>query len=220
MIRTESISKNYCLGDVEIPALKNISITINKGEFIGIMGPSGSGKSTLLHLLGLLDFQSGGRIWINNVDLSTLTDDERTEYRLRNLGYVFQDYALIQDLTVLENIILPAMARGVDSSEYSMIARGIIDAVGLDGIEGHLIHQLSGGQQQRVAVARALINHPYIILADEPCANLDTINSKAVLELFKKLNQEYNQTIIMVSHEGWHTPFFDRIIDLEDGSIR
>ncbi|MDD1654253.1 MAG: ABC transporter ATP-binding protein [Methanomicrobiales archaeon] len=220
MIRTENLRKIYPMGNIEVKALDGVDLDIAKGEFVGIMGPSGSGKSTLLHLLGLLDHPTSGSIRIDGRDMGRLTDWERTMFRLYKLGYVFQDYALVPELTVLENVSLPAMLR-VDRTEpqYREASADILQRIGLCDRRGHLPSELSGGQQQRVAVARAVVNRPDILFADEPCANLDTENSRMVLELFKEINRQMQQTIVMVSHEEWHKEYFHRIIQLRDGKI-
>ncbi len=220
MIRTEDLHKIYPMGDVEVKALDGVDLEIAKEEFIGIMGPSGSGKTTLLHMLGILDHPTTGKIRIDGIDIGTLTDYEKTMFRLYKLGYVFQDYALVPDLTVSENVCLPAMLRyDRTATEYIAATRSILQDIGLWERKDHLPRELSGGQQQRVAIARAIVNHPDILFADEPCANLDTENSRMVLNLFKKINEETGQTIVMVSHEDWHKEYFERIIRLRDGKI-
>jgi putative ABC transport system ATP-binding protein len=220
MIRTENLRKIYRMGNVEVKALDGVDLHIGKGEFVGIMGPSGSGKSTLLHMLGLLDIPTAGSITIDGTDVSRLTDYQKTMFRLYKLGYVFQDYALVSELTVMENVALPAMLRHDRSEqEYRAATVDILSKIGLCDRRTHLQGELSGGQQQRVAVARAIVNKPDILFADEPCANLDTENSRMVLNLFKEINREMQQTIVMVSHEEWHREYFDRIIRLRDGRI-
>jgi putative ABC transport system ATP-binding protein len=220
MISTRNLRKVYQMGNVEVKALDGIDLTIEKGEFIGIMGPSGSGKSTLLHLLGLLDDPTAGEIEIEGIDLSTLNDYEKTMFRLYKLGYVFQDYALVAELTVAENVCLPAMLRmDRTAEEYIASTRDLLQEIGLWDRRNHLPSELSGGQQQRVAIARAMVNKPDILFADEPCANLDTENSRMVLDLFRQINREMCQTIVMVSHEDWHRGYFDRIVHLKDGKI-
>ncbi|HZD43011.1 MAG TPA: ABC transporter ATP-binding protein [Methanomicrobiales archaeon] len=220
MIEIDNLTKTFGHGQAEVRALDGLSLTIEKGEFVGIMGPSGSGKTTLLHLLGLLDEPSGGSIRIDGVDVCSLNDWEKTMFRLYKLGYVFQDYALVPELTVKENICLPAMLRKDRKvEEYTAATREILHTIGLWDRRDHLQSELSGGQQQRVAIARAIVNTPDILFADEPCANLDTENSRLVLELFKKINRERGQTIVMVSHEDWHTEYFDRVIRLKDGKL-
>ena len=219
MIRTTNLTKTYHLGVVEVPALRGISFEVHRGDFIGLMGPSGSGKSTMLHLLGLLDFPTAGKIEINGIDVAEMDDDERTDYRLRKMGYIFQDYALVAELTVIENVMLTAMAQGKSEKECREASKDVLSTVGLSHRLNHLPKELSGGEQQRVAIARSMVNRPIILFADEPCANLDTMNSKAVLDQFHTLNEELGQTIVMVSHEEWHKEYFHRIVYLKDGQI-
>jgi putative ABC transport system ATP-binding protein len=220
MIRTENLRKIYRMGNVEVKALDGVDIHIGKGEFVGIMGPSGSGKSTLLHMLGLLDIPTSGRIFIDGTETGRLTDYQKTMFRLYKLGYVFQDYALVPELTVMENVALPAMLRADRTEEqYRADTVDILGKIGLCDRRTHLQSELSGGQQQRVAIARAIVNKPDILFADEPCANLDTENSRMVLNLFHEINEQMKQTIVMVSHEDWHREYFHRIIRLRDGKV-
>ncbi len=220
MIEIADLHKIYRMGNVEVRALDGVTLDIEKGEFLGITGASGSGKSTLLHMLGLLDLPTSGRIVIDGLDISTLTDYEKTMFRLYKLGYVFQDYALVPDLTVMENVSLPAMLRRDRSEErVKRDSFGILQRIGLCDRREHLPRELSGGQQQRVSVARAMVNKPEILFADEPCANLDSENSRMVLDLFHEINEEMHQTIVMVSHEDWHKEYFHRIVRLKDGKI-
>ncbi|MFA4848179.1 MAG: ABC transporter ATP-binding protein [Methanoregula sp.] len=220
MIIIEDLKKIYRMGDVEVNALDGVTLDIAKGEFLGIMGASGSGKTTLLHMLGLLDEPTSGKITIDGIDVGRLNDYEKTQFRLYKLGYVFQDYALVPDLTVMENVSLPAMLR-LDRTEQQTQAGSfeVLQKIGLCDRRDHLPRELSGGQQQRVSIARAMVNKPDILFADEPCANLDSENSRLVLELFKEINEEFHQTIVMVSHEDWHKDYFHRIIRLKDGKI-
>jgi len=220
MIEITDLRKTYRMGNVEVRALDGVTLDIAKGEFLGIMGPSGSGKTTLLHMLGLLDEPTSGNIIIEGTDLSQLTDYEKTMFRLYKLGYVFQDYALVPDLTVMENVSLPAMLRKDRTEEqYRYDSNDILQKIGLYDRRDHLPRELSGGQQQRVSLARAMVNKPDILFADEPCANLDTENSRIVLDLFREINESMHQTIVMVSHEDWHKDYFHRIIRLRDGKI-
>ncbi len=219
MIEVFNLSRFYQMGHVTVRALNGVTFTIKKGQFIGITGASGSGKSTLLHLLGLLDRQTEGTIKIGGVDVSTLSDHERTLYRLKKLGYVFQDYALVPELTVEENVFLTSIVRGMKPTDYIQRTDEILNRIGLFDRKTHKQSELSGGQQQRVSIARAIVNGPEILYADEPCANLDSESSKTVLDLFKQINQEMGQTIVMVSHEDWHLQYFDRVITLRDGEI-
>ncbi len=219
MIIGRDIRRFYGIGAVQVRALDGVSLEIRKGEFVGIMGPSGSGKSTLLHMLGLLDRPTSGFLSIDGIDVGALDERSRTVFRLQRLGYVFQDYALVPELTAQENVYLPSMARGMTSQECTLVCSEILGVVGLGDRIHHLPSQMSGGEQQRVAIARALVNRPALLLADEPCANLDTQNSRIILDLFKRLNKNLNQTIVMVSHEEWHKVYFDRIISMKDGII-
>jgi putative ABC transport system ATP-binding protein len=219
MIIGSNLHRIYGKGSVEVRALDGVDISIRKGEFVGVTGASGSGKSTLLHLLGLLDRPTSGSLVIDGVNVGILNDRQRTLFRLNRLGYVFQDYALVPELTAEENIYLPSKVRGMTSRECTRACRDILGLVGLKDRVSFLPGEMSGGEQQRVAIARALVNNPAILLADEPCANLDTRNSTIILELIRKLNKDLNQTVVMVSHEEWHKKYFDRIIYLRDGKI-
>ncbi|KQC04728.1 MAG: ABC transporter [Methanoculleus sp. SDB] len=219
MITARNLKKIYTMGRVEVHALNGVSFDIGTGEFVGIMGSSGSGKSTLLHMLGLLDDPTEGEITIGGEDVLEFSDSKKTRFRLQKFGFIFQDYALVPELSALENVILPALARGVPLPDASATGRDYLDRVDLAGRKDHLPAELSGGEQQRVAIARALVNNPDILFADEPCANLDSMNSRAVLDLFGQINEELNQTVIMVSHEDWHREYFDRVIRLRDGKI-
>jgi putative ABC transport system ATP-binding protein len=219
MIAAENLSRVYHMGAVDVRALRGVSFEIGRGEFVGIMGSSGSGKSTLLHILGMLDQPTTGRLTIDGVDALALTERERTRFRLDRLGYVFQDYALIGELSAIENVFLTSLVRGAGKDEYLRTAREILDEVGLSDRVDHLQYELSGGEQQRVAIARALVNRPAIVFADEPCANLDTATSRTILDLFARLNRELGQTIVMVSHEDWHRRYFCRVIHLKDGLV-
>jgi len=220
MIEITDLRKIYHMGNVEVKALDGVTLTIEKGEFLGIMGPSGSGKSTLLHMLGLLDIPTSGKILIDGMDISRFTDFEKTMFRLYKLGYVFQDYALVPDLTVMENVSLPAMLRNDRTEEQTKKdSFSILQKIGLCDRREHLPRELSGGQQQRVSVARAMVNKPDILFADEPCANLDTENSRMVLDLFHEINESMHQTIVMVSHEDWHKEYFHRVVRMRDGRI-
>ena len=219
MIKANNLKRTYVMGKVEVHALKGVSFNIEKGEFVGIMGPSGSGKSTLLHQLGLLDTPTSGEIMIAGVDVIGLSEQEKTIFRLNQLGYVFQEYAILPELTAVENVYLPSMMIGKKRELYLKKSIDILETVGLGERLYHRPHELSGGEQQRVAVARALVNNPKIVFADEPCANLDTESSKQILALFTELNKELGQTIVMVTHEDWHKKYADRVIYLKDGLI-
>ena len=218
-IRAEGLRKFYTMGKVNVRAIDGISFSVRKGEFMGITGSSGSGKSTLLHMLGLLDPPTEGGIIIDERDVISLSEAEKGMFRLSRFGFIFQDYALVPELTAEENVSLVAMAQGNNADSYSHRARELLGQVGLGDRTSHLPSELSGGEQQRVAIARALINKPEILFADEPCANLDSTNSRAVLDLFQEINRTMNLTVIMVSHESWHIEYYDRVIRLHDGRI-
>jgi len=218
-IRAGDLRKLYTMGTLEVRAIDGVSFSTKKGEFMGIMGSSGSGKSTLLHMLGLLDPPTEGTITIDGRDVVSLSEADKGMFRLSRFGFIFQDYALVPELTAQENVSLVAMARGEEAESYSRRSRDLLSQFGLEDRMAHLPSELSGGEQQRVAIARALINTPEILFADEPCANLDSTNSRAVLDLFRDINRKMNLTIIMVSHENWQMEYFDRVIRLHDGKI-
>lgn len=219
MIIARDLHRIYPMGKVQVYALNGVSLEIRKGEFIGVVGPSGSGKSTLMHLLGLLDRPTRGEIEIDGINTNTLSTESRTDFRLQRLGYVFQEYALVPELTVFENVVLPFMVRGEPEEISKNRVMEILEIIGLGERTGFLQGELSGGEQQRVAIARAIAGKPLILFADEPCANLDTENSRVILDLFADINREMNQTIVMVSHEDWHRDYFRRVIQLRDGKL-
>jgi len=214
MIQVTDLVKTY---PTKVPtrALRGVSFDIKSGEFVSLMGRSGSGKSTLLHQLGLIDTPTSGNVMIDGVDVLALPDAARTRFRLQHLGYIFQEYALIAEFTALENVLLPAMAlEGNHDREHAV---GLLELVGLGDRLDHYPNELSGGEQQRVAIARALVNKPKVLFADEPTANLDSISAKTVLELFKRLNDDLKQTILMITHEPEDKKYVDRVIWLKDG---
>lgn len=218
MIKVENLKKVYP-GHVPIQALTDVSLQIARGEFVAVMGRSGSGKSTLLHQLGLIDTPSEGKIFINGVDVLSLSDAQKTAFRLRYLGYVFQEYALVPELNAMENVYLPALASGSDTMQYKKRAAELLEMVGLESRLRHYPRELSGGEQQRIAIARALVNNPQIVFADEPTANLDSISAHTVLDLFLKLNRELGQTIVMITHESEDSNYVNRVVWLKDGWI-
>jgi len=206
-------------GKVPTYALKKATFNIERGAFVAIMGRSGSGKSTLLHQLSLLDTPTSGSLLLDSTNVLALSEKDKTVYRLEHLGYIFQEYALIMELSALENVYLPALALGSGASKYKARAKELLSLVGLAERFDHYPHELSGGEQQRVAIARALINEPKILFADEPTANLDTSSSAMVLKLFLELNDTLKQTIVMVTHEPDDKKYVERIIWLEDGLV-
>ncbi len=199
--------------------MKGIDFALNNGDFVSLTGKSGAGKSTLLYQLGLLDRPDSGCIEIDGIKVTDLDDNYQTQFRLENLGYIFQDYALIPDLTAAENIMVPLLMLGIETKKARAMALETLENVGLKGKENNLPNALSGGEQQRVSVARAICNKPKILFADEPTANLDTANSVNILELFKKLNQN-GQTILMVTHEMEYTKYGNRVFNMVDGVIK
>ncbi len=218
MIKVIDLKKTYEVrGPVQ--ALKGVSFQVDRGEFVAIMGPSGAGKSTLLHLLALLDTPTSGNIEIDGSDISTLSYHQKTAFRLKELGYVFQEYALLPELNALENVYLPLMLLGTGRKEYVETATGLLQTMGLGQRLHHLVHELSGGEQQRVAVARSLVNKPKVLFADEPCANLDTENKGIVMSLLRTVCNELNQTIVMVTHEMEEREYADRVVWIKDGII-
>jgi len=216
MIKVENLVRTYP-GKIPTLALKGVSFEIKEGEFVALMGRSGSGKSTLLHQLGLLDMPTSGNVLIDNKNVLALPETERTRFRLQHLGYVFQEQALIAEFTALENVYLPAMALEGDHDKER--ATHLLTLVGLAERLNHYPSEMSGGEQQRVAVARALINNPKVLFADEPTANLDTVSSEVLFKLFQKLNKELKQTILIVTHEPEDKKYVDRVIWLKDGLI-
>jgi putative ABC transport system ATP-binding protein len=214
LIELKGVKKIFYIGKIEVPALRGVDLNIDSGEFVAIMGPSGSGKSTMLNMLGLLDSPTMGKIVIDGVDVSSLDENRRADFRLRKLGFVFQFFSLLMELKAVENVALPMI---MDERKFDR-ASGLLDLVGMGDRMEHYPSELSGGQQQRVAIARALANEPAILLADEPTANLDTESSNQIVDLFRELNEK-GQTIIMVTHEPDIGAKADRIIRLKDGRV-
>ncbi len=219
IVKSKDLKKIYRMGKVDVPALGGVDVDIQKGEYLAIMGPSGSGKSTLLHILALLDTQTSGTIIIEGTDVSDMSEGEKSTFRLNRLGYIFQEYNVLPELTALENTYLPAMMQGKSKAEYIKLGKDALDLVDMGDRAHHLPSELSGGQQQRVSIARALINKPKILFADEPTANLDSRSSHSILNLFRKLNKELGLTIAMVTHEPEDKNIVDRVVNLKDGLI-
>lgn len=218
MITVKNLVKSFQDGAVVTKVLKGINIEIQTGEFVAIMGRSGAGKSTLLYQISLLDHPTSGSIVIDGKDVTELEHADRTEYRLNNLGYVFQDYALIPELTALENVALPLIMQGLDNATAYKKAQAVLESIALGDRAHNLPSKLSGGQQQRVSIARAVAHEPKILFADEPTANLDSESGKLVMNLFLELHKK-KQTIVMVTHEEEYGKLADRIIRLSDGMV-
>ena len=220
VIKLDHIHKTYTMGDVEVHALRGVSLTINEGEFVAIMGTSGSGKSTTMNILGCLDRPTRGFYILDGQDVSQLSKDERADIRSQKLGFVFQGFNLLSRTSAMENVELPMLYAGIDTAERQRRASEALAAVGLAGREQNHPNQLSGGQQQRVAIARALVNHPAMILADEPTGNLDSHTSIEVMEIFQRLNREQGITLVLVTHETDIAEYADRVIVFKDGKIK
>lgn len=217
IVRVENLSKQYGSGETAVKALNNISFSVKKGEFVAIVGPSGSGKSTLLHMLGGVDKPTSGKVIIDNTDICSLNETQLAIFRRRQIGLIYQFYNLIPVLSVEENITLPLLLdeHKVDEKQFN----NIVDILDLENRLDHLPNQLSGGQQQRVSIGRALISNPAIMLADEPTGNLDSKNSKEIIELLKMFNKTFSQTLIVITHDEQIALQADRIIAIEDGEI-
>ena len=220
VIELEHIHKTYTMGDVEVHALRGVSLTIREGEFVAIMGASGSGKSTTMNIIGCLDRPTKGHYFLNGEDLSELSKDQRADIRNQKLGFVFQGFNLLSRTSALENVELPMLYAGVETGERHRRSMEALAAVGLAGRERNHPNQLSGGQQQGVAIARSLVNDPALILADEPTGNLDSRTSVEVMEIFQRLNRERGMTLILVTHEPDIADYADRVVVFKDGKIK
>ncbi|NOR85495.1 ATP-binding cassette domain-containing protein [archaeon] len=218
IIELKNVKKIYKMGNVEVPALNGVSMIVNRGEFIAIMGPSGSGKSTLMNMVGCLDVPTIGNIFLDSKDISKMTESDLAQVRGRKIGFVFQKFNLLSTLTALENITIPMMFQNVDVEKRNKRAIELLSLVGLEERANHKPSELSGGQQQRVAIARSLANDPEVILADEPTGNLDTKTGKEVIETLNRLHDE-GKTIIMVTHDPNVAKFAQRVVLIKDGMI-
>ena len=217
ILEVKNLSKVYGKGDTMVKALDNVSFSVEQGEFVAIIGPSGSGKSTLLHILGGVDTATSGSVVINNTDISTLDETALAIFRRRQIGLIYQFYNLIPILTVEENLTLPLLLDGRKPDKRQI--NDLIKRLGLEARLNHLPNQLSGGQQQRVSIGRALVNNPALMLADEPTGNLDSENSREIVSLLRHFNKEYNQTVIIITHDEKIALSADRVISIEDGKI-
>ena len=217
ILRVENLCKTYGKGENQVKALDNVSFSVNKGEFVAIIGPFGSGKSTLLHILGGVDKPTSGEVYVDGEDVYAQNDEKLAIFRRRQVGLIYQFYNLIPVLNVTENITLPVLMAGQKVNKERLAE--LISTLQLTGRENHLPNQLSGGQQQRVSIGRALMNAPAIVLADEPTGNLDSKNSQQIMELLKLSNKKYNQTLMVITHDESIALQADRIIAIEDGRI-
>jgi ABC-type lipoprotein export system ATPase subunit len=222
LIELRNICKTYQLGEIAVPVLKGVSLTVAQGELVSLMGVSGSGKSTLMNILGCLDHPTSGQYWLDGQEVSRLSADERALLRNRKIGFVFQSFNLLPRTSALENVMMPLSYNAVQipDREARRCAAELLARVGLGDRMDHEPSQLSGGQQQRVAIARALINHPSLLFADEPTGNLDSHTSKEVLEMFRQLNREEGLTIILVTHDAGVAGYAGRVIHIQDGVIQ
>ena len=220
LLRVRDLVKTYQIGDVAVRALRGVTLDIHTGEFVAVVGPSGSGKSTFMHILGCLDHPTSGEYWLEERDVSRLNDDELSEIRNRQIGFVFQGFNLLSRTSAVENVELPLLyGKSVSASERRKRALAALDAVGLADRAEHHPNQLSGGQQQRVAIARSLLNNPSILFADEPTGNLDSRTSVEVMDIFQRLKEERGITIVLITHEPQVAEYGSRIIAFKDGQI-
>ena len=217
ILEVTNLCKTYGKGDTMVKALDNVSFSVEKGEFLAIIGPSGSGKSTLLHILGGVDVPTSGSVVINQTDISNLDETALAIFRRRQIGLIYQFYTLIPILTVQENLTLPLLLAGRKPDKKQIDT--LVKRLGLENRLDHLPNQLSGGQQQRVSIGRALVNNPALMLADEPTGNLDSENSKEIISLLRQFNKEFNQTVIIITHDEKIANSADRVITIEDGKI-
>ena len=218
IVELKEVYRTYKMGKVEVPAIRGIDLKIKKGEFIAIMGPSGSGKSTLMHMVGCLDIPDDGEIYLEDDNIAKLHESDLAQIRGKKIGFIFQQFNLINSLNALENVALAMSFQGVKEKERTSRAKELLDIVGLKDRISHLPTELSGGEQQRVAIARSLANNPDIILVDEPTGNLDSVTGKKVMEFFTKLNKD-GKTIILITHDKDVAKYAKRIVKLRDGRI-
>ncbi|MCX8202476.1 MAG: ABC transporter ATP-binding protein [Candidatus Micrarchaeota archaeon] len=219
MIELQNVRKTYQMGDVKVNALCGIDLKIYKGEFVAIIGHSGSGKSTLMNMIGSLDLPTTGKIKLDDIDITTLSESELAQWRGKKIGFVFQSFNLIPTLTAIENVMLPLMFKDITAEEARERSKKMLERVGMGHRINHLPKELSGGEQQRVAIARALVVEPEVILADEPTGNIDYKSGLEIMALLTKLNKEDGRTVIVVTHERFVAEHADRIVELQDGKI-
>jgi putative ABC transport system ATP-binding protein len=219
ILKLENVWKIYQMGKVELVALKNVSLEISPGDFAAVMGPSGSGKSTLLNMLGCLDFPTRGKIFLKNKDISSLSQDQLSQLRGKTIGFIFQEFNLLPNLSALENVMLPMIFQKVPFLERDKKAREILNSVGLGSRMLHQQAELSGGERQRVAIARAFANDPELVIADEPTGNLDSKTGKMIMELIRDFQQKKGRTVIVVTHDPEVASYSKKIINIKDGEI-
>lgn len=219
IIKVEDVWKTYKLGEVELTVLRGVSLRVKQGSFVAIMGPSGSGKSTLLHIIGALDLPSKGKAYINGRDISQMSEDELSQIRGQKIGFVFQQFNLLHNLTALENVALPMVFQGVNEKERKKRAEKLLTSLGLEKRLNHRPSELSGGERQRIAIARALANDPDIIVADEPTGNLDSTTGKKIMDILVDLHRNQKKTIIVVTHDPNIANYTEQTINIKDGSI-
>jgi len=219
LIKLENVWKVYKLGKIDLPVLRGVNLEIASGDFTTIMGPSGSGKSTLMYMIGLLDTPSEGKVFLQGQDTSNFSEDKLAEIRGKKIGFIFQQFNLLQNLTALENVMLPMIFQGVRESQRRERAKNLLESVNLGGRLNHRPSEMSGGEQQRIAIARSLVNDPEILIADEPTGNLDSSTGKMVMEVLTKLHKEQNKTIVVVTHDPTIAHYSQNIIHIQDGQI-
>jgi len=219
LIKLEDVWKIYNLGKIELPVLKGVNLGINPGSFVTIMGPSGSGKSTLMYMLGLLDVPSKGRVFLEGEDISSFSEDRLAQERGKRIGFIFQQFNLLQNLTALENVMLPMIFQGVPEEKRKQRAGELLESVNLVNRMNHRPMEMSGGEQQRIAIARSLVNDPEILIGDEPTGNLDSSTGKAVMEILTDLHKNQKKTIIVVTHDPNIAHYSQNIIHIQDGQI-
>lgn len=219
IIKLENVWKTYSLGDIEVSALRGLNLEVKKGEFLAVMGPSGSGKSTAMNMIGALDYPTKGKIYLDAKDISRMSESSLSQVRGKKIGFIFQQFNLIGNLTAKENVMLPMLFQGASKEEREKAAKELLDEVGLKERMNHKPQELSGGQQQRVAIARALVNNPEVILADEPTGNLDSATGKAIIEMLQSLHKREKKTLIIVTHEKDIARNAERTEFLKDGIL-
>lgn len=219
VVKIEDVWKTYLLGEIKLTVLKGVSLVVKKGNFVAIMGPSGSGKSTLLHMVGALDVPTKGKVYLDREDISVLSEDKLAQIRGKKIGFVFQQFNLLHNLTALENVTLPMVFQKVSDKERIEKAKNLLSSLGLGKRLNHRPNELSGGERQRIAIARSLANDPEIIVADEPTGNLDSVTGKKIMDVFVDLHKNQKKTIIVVTHDPNIANYAFKIINIRDGEI-